>query len=51
MGPQARREYMMQMRRRYLQAARRSDKARLLSEVVANTGYHRFPTSFGNIFM
>lgn len=40
MGPQARQEYLAQMRDRYLRAARR-EKGRMLTEAVTVTGYHR----------
>ena len=40
MGPQARQEYLAQMRDRYLRAARR-EKGRLLTEAVTVTGSHR----------
>ena len=40
MGPQARQEYLAQMRDRYLGASRR-EKGRLLTEAVTVTGYHR----------
>ena len=40
MGPQARHEYLAQMRGRYLGASRR-EKGRLLTEAVTVTGYHR----------
>ena len=40
MGPQARQEYLAQMRERYLGASRRA-KGALLDEAVAVTGYHR----------
>ena len=40
MGPQARREYLLTMRRRY-SAAGRSDRSRLLDEMVMVTGFHR----------
>ena len=39
-GPQARQEYLAQMRDRYLRAAQR-EKSRLLDEAVAVTGRHR----------
>jgi len=39
-GPQARQEYLAQMRDRYLRASRR-EKGRLLTEAVTVTGYHR----------
>ena len=39
-GPQARHEYLAQMRDRYLRAARR-EKGRMLTEAVTVTGYHR----------
>ena len=39
-GPQARHEYLAQMRGRYLGASRR-EKGRLLTEAVTVTGYHR----------
>ena len=39
-GPQARQEYLAQMRNRYLGASRR-EKGRLLTEAVTVTGYHR----------
>ena len=40
MGPQARREYLAQMRERYLGASRAA-KGALLTEAVTVTGYHR----------
>ncbi|MBF8300799.1 MAG: Integrase catalytic protein [Acidobacteria bacterium] len=40
MGPQARQEYLAQMRDRYVRASRR-EKGRLLTEAVTVTGYHR----------
>ena len=40
MGPQARQEYVAQMRDRYLRASRK-EKGRLLTEAVTVTGYHR----------
>ena len=40
MGPQARQEYLAQLRDRYLRAARR-EKGRMLTEAVTVTGYHR----------
>ena len=40
MGPQARQEYLAQMRDRYLGTSRR-EKGRLLTEAVTVTGYHR----------
>ena len=40
MGPQARHEYLAQMRDRYVRASRR-EKGRLLTEAVTVTGYHR----------
>ena len=39
-GPQARDEYLAQMRDRYLRAAR-TEKGRMLTEAVTVTGYHR----------
>ena len=39
-GPQARREYLAGMRDRYA-GATRAKRSQLVSEVVANTGYHR----------
>jgi hypothetical protein len=39
-GPQARQEYLAQLRDRYLRAARR-EKGRMLTEAVTVTGYHR----------
>jgi hypothetical protein len=39
-GPQARREYLAGVRDRY-PAANRAKRSQLVSEVVANTGYHR----------
>ena len=39
-GPQARREYLGQMRERY-ETATRAAKSRLLEEVCEVTGYHR----------
>ena len=40
MGPQARQEYLAQLRDRYLRTARR-EKGRMLTEAVTVTGYHR----------
>ena len=40
MGPQARQEYLAQMRERYLGASR-ATKGTLLTEAVTVTGYHR----------
>ncbi len=40
MGPQARHEYLAQMRDRYLRSSR-SEKGRVLTEAVTVTGYHR----------
>lgn len=40
MGPQARQEYLAQLRDRYLRAAR-AEKGRMLMEAVTVTGYHR----------
>lgn len=40
MGPQARREYLAQLRDRYVRASRR-EKGRMLTEAVMVTGYHR----------
>lgn len=40
MGPQARNEYLTQMRDRYVGASR-TEKGRLLTEAVTVTGYHR----------
>ena len=40
MGPQARQEYLAQMRERYLGASRGA-KGALLTEAVTVTGYHR----------
>ena len=40
MGPQARQEYLAQMRDRYVRATR-SEKGRVLTEAVTVTGYHR----------
>ncbi len=40
MGPQARQEYLAQMRDRYVRATR-SEKGRMLTEAVTVTGYHR----------
>ena len=40
MGPQARQEYLAQLRDRYLRAARR-EKGRMLTKAVTVTGYHR----------
>ena len=40
MGPQARDEYLAQMRDRYVGASRR-EKGRMLTEAVTVTGYHR----------
>lgn len=40
MGPQARREYLLTMRDRYC-AAQRTERGRLLDEIVAVTGLHR----------
>ena len=39
MGPQARDEYLAQMRDRYGRAAR-TEKGRMLTEAVTVTGYH-----------
>jgi hypothetical protein len=39
-GPQARNEYLTQMRDRYVGASR-TEKGRLLTEAVTVTGYHR----------
>ena len=39
-GPQARQEYLAQMRDRYVRASRR-EKGRMLTEAVTVTGYHR----------
>jgi hypothetical protein len=39
-GPQARDEYLAQMRDRYLRASRR-EKGRMLTEAVTVTSYHR----------
>jgi hypothetical protein len=39
-GPQARHEYLAQMRDRYLRASR-TEKGRMLTEAVTVTGYHR----------
>jgi len=41
MGPQARREYIRQMARRYGRAQTRRQKKGIVDEVMANTGYHR----------
>ena len=40
MGPQARQEYLAQLRDRYVRASRR-EKGRMLTEAVTVTGYHR----------
>lgn len=40
-GPQAKREYLVQMRDRYGRAADRAARTRLLDEVCEVTGYHR----------
>ena len=40
MGPQARQEYLAQLRDRYVRAARK-EKGRMLTEAVTVTGYHR----------
>ena len=40
MGPQARDEYLAQMRDRYVRASR-TEKGRMLTEAVTVTGYHR----------
>jgi hypothetical protein len=40
-GPQAKAEYLAQMRDRYVRAQRRPERGRLLTEAMAVTGYHR----------
>jgi hypothetical protein len=40
-GPQAKTEYLAQMRDRYVRAKGRKEKSRLLAEAVSVTGYHR----------
>ena len=40
MEPQARQEYLAQLRDRYVRAARQ-EKGRMLTEAVTVTGYHR----------
>jgi hypothetical protein len=40
-GPQAKTEYLAQMRDRYVRAKGRKEKSRLLAEAVSITGYHR----------
>ena len=41
MGPQAKTEYLAQMRDRYVRAQTRREKGRLLTEAMTVTGYHR----------
>jgi hypothetical protein len=40
-GPQAKTEYLAQMRDRYVRAQGRKEKSRLLAEAVSVTGFHR----------
>jgi len=40
-GPQAKTEYLAQMRDRYVRAKTRREKGRLLAEAISVTGYHR----------
>jgi hypothetical protein len=40
-GPQAKAEYLAQMRDRYVRAKTRGEKGRLLAEAMTVTGYHR----------
>lgn len=41
MGPRAKREYLAQMRDRYVRAQTRQARGALLTEAMAVTGYHR----------